>query len=275
MAAKTNTPPLIKLPWGLTWARRLPWPHKLGLLNALWGSSLLKHGVAWVRTSGGLPWKLDLANSTHRWLVYGDYQGPALRRWAVKNLPSSPTLLLSGANIGQMVVALHPWLHFRKILAFEPDREARAWLMECHASNPNIPLHLSDKGLGNQTGTISWQHADWDHSHGAQSKVDPNGSDSISVVRLDEEISSQPSISIDLWILDVEDYELEVLEGATLLLAKGAIGALFMEVSQTPRSRQAVALLQKSGYRPYSLNNAGQTVPAHLAPEHGDWLFLR
>jgi FkbM family methyltransferase len=267
-------PKLAKLPLGLSWMRRLPWPHKLGLLNSIWGSTLTKHGVTWVKTTGGLIWKLDLANSTHRWLVYGDYQGPSLRRWAIRHLSSSPTLLLSGANIGQMVAALHPWLNFGTILAFEPDREAQAWLKECHTVNPSIPLRLLDKGLGSEPGTIPWLHADWNHSHGSQSRVDPSGSDSIQVVRLDDEVPSQQLSQIDLWILDVEDYELEVLEGATGLLKKGVISALFMEVSQSARSMQAVTLLRNCGYQPFVINNRGKTLPASEAPEHGDWLFL-
>jgi len=39
---------LLALPIGLRLLRRVPFPHKLGLLDRLYGASLSRAGVAWV-----------------------------------------------------------------------------------------------------------------------------------------------------------------------------------------------------------------------------------
>ncbi len=78
-------------------------PHKLGIGERLWARSLARRGTAWV-AFGDLRWKLNLANATHRWLVYGEYEEPALRQLLKRVLDSKSVIVDSGANIGQMVL---------------------------------------------------------------------------------------------------------------------------------------------------------------------------
>ncbi|MDZ4788673.1 MAG: FkbM family methyltransferase [Blastochloris sp.] len=264
----------LQLPSGLNLLRRLQWPRKLGCLERLYSKSLASRGIIWIETAHGLEWKLDLENATHRWLVYGDYQGPHLRRWAEKNLPQNPSLILSGANIGQMIASLHPKLQFSHILGFEPDQEARQWLQECLAKHPEIPLELLPYGLGAEVAEVSWIHASWTTSHGAQSRVDPSGTDRIPIVRLDDMLDERAWEKADLWILDVEGFEAHALAGARHILQRKGLGALCMEVDSSPESYKAVQILADHGYSGYQLDSQGRTRLASKAKLHGDLLFL-
>jgi len=254
--------------------RRSDWPGKLGCCDRIWGRSLARRGMVWIETAGGLVWKLDLANPTHRWLVYGDYQGTHLRKWCTQNLPPKPTLIVSGANIGQMIASLQPWLHCSRILAFEPDPEALSWLEACATRHAEIPLEISPTGLGKESGTAPWKHADWNHSHGSQSRIDPSGEGQIPIIRLDEALEQRHWQHTDLWILDIEGGELEALHGAGALLNEHKIGALYMEVDPSPSSQRSVAYLESAGYRGYTLDSRGQPLAPRGVYSHGDLLFL-
>ena len=65
-------------------------------------------GKATVKCTNGHIWTLDLGEVTHRWLVYGDYEGPLQMNW-LRNWLSQEgggVSVDSGANIGQYVVSL-------------------------------------------------------------------------------------------------------------------------------------------------------------------------
>ena len=92
------------MPALLRFLQRRDFPRKLGVCDRLFGRALDVHGIAWVRTAVGPVWKLDLANVTHRWIVYGYYEGPELWRWLLAQRGAVRTIVDSGANIGQMVL---------------------------------------------------------------------------------------------------------------------------------------------------------------------------
>src|SRR5258708_7113751 len=94
----------LHLPLSLRFIRQFDFPHKLGICEKLFSSRLTKNGICWVETAVGPVWKLDLSNSTHRWIVYGHYEGSAFFNWIRRNLPEDPVIIDSGANIGQMAL---------------------------------------------------------------------------------------------------------------------------------------------------------------------------
>lgn len=55
--------------------RRFDFPRKLGVLEFLFGKLFSAKGVGWVECSNALNWKLDLDDTSHRWIVYGKYEG--------------------------------------------------------------------------------------------------------------------------------------------------------------------------------------------------------
>lgn len=77
---RTRLPPSVSL------MRRFAFPRKLGIMDALFGDSLKRHGIGWAECSNGITWKLNLADITHRWIIYGMYEGGLGIEWATKAL---------------------------------------------------------------------------------------------------------------------------------------------------------------------------------------------
>ena len=189
-----------QLPLLLRILRKLEFPHKLGLLDRFFAKKLATRGICTARTAFGLLWKLDFANPTHRWLLYGDYEGPALRKWAQKQLAPKANLVVSGANIGQIIASLHPRLSFKHILAFEPNNEAADWLQFCLQLNTHIPARLVRAGLGEKKTTAKLAQTS---CQGSQSFISQDFGETIPITTLADEWSVQAG-NIDLWVLDVE-----------------------------------------------------------------------
>jgi len=268
------------LPPGLRLLRRLEFPHKLGLLERLYGRRLARLGIAWVRTAAGVVWKLDLRNPTHRWCVFGDYEG-AWVRWARRALAASPGVVIdSGANIGQTVLQFGP-LPGVEVYAFEPMPAARDWLRACLEAYPDwscevVPYALADApgtrdmleaGGGEIHGGWSTLHTQWYAGRGFETRA-------VQAVRLDDFARRRAIPRIRLWKLDVEGAELDALRGATALLERHCVDALFVEMHPATRTR-TLELLCGYGYAPHGL--AGRRVKA-LTPQQAsacdECLFL-
>jgi FkbM family methyltransferase len=252
-----------QLPLLLRILRKLEFPHKLGLFDRFFAKKLATRGICTARTAFGLLWKLDFANPTHSWLIYGDYEGPALRRWAKKNLPSAPNLVVSGANIGQIIASLHPRLSFKHILAFEPNNEAADWLQFCLQLNTHIPARLVRAGLGEKKTTAKLAQT---ALQGSQSFISQDFGETIPITTLADEWSVKAG-NIDLWVLDVEGYEIFALKGALPLLEKGVIKSIYIEADPSENSRQALSLLKNLRWQIYMLRDNGKTIPIKKHPE--------
>ena len=229
-----------ELPLSLRALRKLQFPHKLGIPDRVYAKKLSPQGICTAKIAKGLLWKLDLSNPTHRWLLYGDYEGPALRKWAQKQLAPKANLVVSGANIGQIIASLRPRLSFKHILAFEPNNEAADWLQFCLQLNPQIPVRLVRAGLGEKKTTAKLAKTS---IHGSQSFINDDFGETIPLTTLADAWDTK-SGNIDLWVLDVEGYEIFALKGALPLLQKGLIKSIYIEADPSENSRQALSLLK-------------------------------
>jgi hypothetical protein len=100
LSTSNNQPrSLCELPLLLNWLQPIDFPHKLGMCDRVFGKTIARSGICWVKTGATIPWKLDLANPTHRWIVYGKYEGSAFLNWAKRFLPANAIVVDSGANI--------------------------------------------------------------------------------------------------------------------------------------------------------------------------------
>lgn len=209
------------LPLSLRVLRSLPLPRKLGLCDRFYGRAISTFGTAWVATAAGPVWQLDLANPTHRWLVYGDYEGPGFWRWFRRQ--STPTAIVdSGANIGQTVLQFAAAAPHARILAYEPGAAAGAARL---SGNPDASLH------------------------GSWHQVNATDGEPVAVVTLDEELDRHRLAQIDVWKLDLEGHELPALRGAGRSLRAGRIRAVHMEISGEAGSASAREFLAACGYR--------------------------
>lgn len=247
----------LKLPLGLIILRKLTFPHKLGILERLYGMRLAKHDKCWVSASNNVTWKLDLNDPTHRWIVYGDYEGDVQMNWLRQWLKNGGVVVDSGANIGQMLLYMAP-LPGVEVHACEPLPSALSWLKECLSNYPNWKVSVVNKGLSEiekklpiqVDGTKSTARMDW--------YIDKkNPSITIDVIPLDKYTSEHNIGRVRLWKLDVEGHELPALRGAERSLREKRIEAVLVEVSESTRY-SVIEFLSTVGYETYSIRRQGK-----------------
>lgn len=264
--------PLL-LPRSLRLLQRREFPHKLGLLDRVYGHVLSGHGICWVQSAAGPVWKLDLANPTHRWIVYGFYEGPALWRWLRTRRESIRTTVDSGANIGQTVLYYATLLPTARIFAYEPGAAARTWLEECVAANAFDRVTIRPVGLGAAAALARLRDDGGAGRHGAWNKVNTAEGEPIQLVTLDDELARLGLETIDLWKLDMEGYESVALRGATRALAAGRIRAIYIEVAGES-GRTSLELLASHGYTPHGISRSGRLIPWHPSHNYENALCL-
>ena len=247
----------IRLPLPVRLAQQIEFPHKLGICERLFSKTLTRNRVCWVKTAIGPLWKLDLANSTHRWIIYGYYEGPGIFQWSRRNLRRNAVFVDSGANIGQTLLYFGTLFPNGRICAFEPGEYQANWLEECLSSNPQLPVKLFRKGLGDTVRTLYLSKVGHKHSHGGQNIVttDPIG-EPVEVVPLSQILDEQKFDFVDLWKLDVEGSELAALSGAKEWLQQKKIRALWIE-TMGENGRRIADFMHGIGYRALSLSRKG------------------
>jgi FkbM family methyltransferase len=252
----------------------LEFPRKLGLCERLFARALARRGICWAATAAGVEWKLDLANATHRWIVYGKYEGRAFLDWARRNLPTDAHIVDSGANIGQMLLYLAQWVPHGRVLAIEPGREASDWLAECLQKNPALPVELLRCALGAAEGTATLQPVGDGVVHGACNRIAADGQgEPVALRPLAALLAERGWQRLDLWKLDVEGSELQALAGAERLLRERRIAALYVELGfgNGERIRRYLA---DAGYTCHLFGRDGRLFAPRALPAHVNGLFV-
>ncbi len=260
------------LPRTLSWLQPLDFPHKLGICERLFGKAISTQGICWVKTGAGIPWKLDLANPTHRWIVYGKYEGASFINWGRKFLPANGIVVDSRANIGQMLLYIAQYLPHGKVLAFEPGKEAADWLEECLGTHPNLAVEMIRAGLGASSTQLRLNHLGASFGHGAWNQISETEGEKNQIVRLADELAARSIEVVDLWKLDVEGYEILALEGAEELLKEQHIKAIYAELNGS-NGQQIRDYLSVFGYRCHLFRDNKLCMTTEL-PEHTNGLFL-
>jgi FkbM family methyltransferase len=263
----------INLPRTVRWLQGIDFQHKLGICEKLFGKGLNSYGICWTQTAAGIPWKLDLTNPTHRWIVYGKYEGSPFLNWARAFLPDDGIVVDSGANIGQMLLYLAQWVPRGRVLAFEPGREQAEWLSECLRLHAGLPVELIRCGLGASPHQVFLHNPGPEQTHGAWNQISEEDGEPIEITRLDDELSLRSIHRVDLWKLDVEGYEVFALQGASELLKEHLIKALYVELSGANGSR-IQDYLAAFGYRCYLFDSRGRLRSDRPLPSHTNGLFL-
>ena len=249
----------LPIPVALRLLQRCEFPRKLGVCGRLFGRALAHHGICWVRTAAGPVWKLDLTNHTHRWLVFGHYEGPGLWRWLEPRRASIRNIVDSGANIGQTVIHFTSLAPQARVFAYEPGAAARAWLTESVAANALHQVSIFPAGLGASAGEARLSDDGGPGRHGSWNKVNPTLGEPIVLVTLDDELSRLGIDTVDLWKLDMEGYEEFALQGAERALSSGRIRIVYIEAAGDA-GRGNLAQLVRHGYRVHGIDSAGRLV---------------
>ncbi len=241
-----------KIPSGLRVLRRISFPKKLGFLEKAFGRKLGKAGTVWVETFAGPFWKLDLRNHTHRWVVYGDYEGPGFIPWARKWIRPDSIVVDSGANIGQVLIYLAPKIKTGAWIAVEPHPMARRWLEECLQKQDGWRVRVEPLGLSDHPGRCSMSE-DWGGDILGSHTHLQTGAGDIPVTTLDRYAQENNLTRIRLWKLDMEGGEEAALRGAEELFQRRAIEALVMETDER-RFPEAVTLMKERGFSCFAWN---------------------
>ncbi len=246
--------------------RPLQFPRKLGLCGRLFGRALAGRGVTWVDL-GGIAWKLNLANPTHRWMVFGEYEDPRLRGLLRNILASGGDVVDSGANIGQMVVMYRRHGPAARVFAFEPTPAAREWLEEGVARNAlGERVRVMPLALGAEAGVARLAQLPFGHKEGAQNHLVAGEEGlAVKVVRLDDVASEEGISRVRFWKLDTEGHELPAMLGARSLLREGRVDYLYAETANA--GAEILSLLAGFGYIAVDLDRRRRVPAAEVRAE--------
>jgi len=259
----------------LSAVRKIEFPRKLGIIDRIFGRLLSSRGVTYVETGSHLRWKLDLRNSTDRWIVYG-YYDPAFLPWAKNFLPQDGVVVESGANIGQMTMYLGQYVPKGRLFDFEPGTRQADWLTECVENNrkylPSVEIHRV--GLGAVSERLFLRSVGEEITHGGQMQVDELEGEPIELVRLEDFLNQRNVDHVDIWKLDVEGHEIPALEGAGAFLKEKRIRALYVELTGENGLRIR-EYLSKLGYQCYQFTRYRRHLVKEKNPlDWGNGLFL-
>ncbi len=243
---------------------------------------LEKKNIVWIRGGAGLQWKLDLRNSTHRWIVYGLYDPPFLK-WAKGFLPKNGIVVDSGANIGQTVMYLGQYVTRGKLFAFEPGEKQANWLEECVERNRAMlkSTEIHRWALGDEKGCLYLKDT-WvgERFHGASSEISDQEGEAIEVIRLSDFLKERRIPYVDLWKLDVEGYEIPALQGAEEFLKEKRIRALYVELYRQSgkifhdHGRKVRQYLSNYGYRCHFFDTWGRLISEKNLSDISNGVFL-
>jgi FkbM family methyltransferase len=263
----------LKLPFPLRFLQPFDFPRKLGLMDRIFGRWLSRKGIVWVRTAAGIPWKLDLAYTPCRWIVYGKYEGSPFLNWAQTHLKSHSLVVDSGANIGQMLMYIAQRVPDGKVFAFEPGRNQAEWLKECLQRNPQLAVEWLPYGLGDRKRAAHLKETGPAFVHGDWNQVSETEGEDITLIRLSDFLAERHIEQVDLWKLDVEGFEIPALKGASEHLINQTIRALYVELAGENGER-IVDFLRQFPYQGFLFNRNGSLSPLGELPEHTNGLFL-
>jgi FkbM family methyltransferase len=204
------------------------------------------HGTMRECERGGIKYSLDISD----YMQYCIYYGVAIEpRDALYGLVKDGTTIIDvGTNIGETL------LNFARInrnginIGFEPVptvfRKAKHNLNLNNFEN----IALENLGLSNIEETLSFREPD-EHNSGGIYLVKTKGEDveSVRVVRLDDYVCKNGITNISLIKIDVEGFEMNVLNGSIETL-KRFMPALFVEVNDGFLNRQGSSAHELFGY---------------------------
>ncbi|MET0386465.1 MAG: FkbM family methyltransferase [Polyangiales bacterium] len=196
--------------------------------------------------------------------------------WLLQQLPDKPFVIDAGVHAGEIsdaVLALRP---DARIVGFEPARSSRELYWRSHAPDPRV--QLESLALSNAIGEAAFYD---DASQSNSLAPIPSAAHAVSyrvqTTTLDAYAATAKLPHIDLLKIDVEGYDLHVLEGASELLRAGAIDIFTLEYGYTwvhtrRYLRDAWELMRDKPYRLFRLFN-GFLSPFDYQPSHERFAF--
>jgi FkbM family methyltransferase len=135
---------------------------------------------------------------------------------AIALLPSDAIIFDVGANIGLTTAVMTKRLPNARILSFEPDPEPFGYLFETVRLNNFLRVETVNKALADAPGRMAFHShpRGAGASHLASDQSLRDGNETVEVSTVDIERAGHALARVDLIKIDVEGFEIDVLEGA-------------------------------------------------------------
>ena len=161
---------------------------------------------------------------------YGAHPLADIRRFSYRKVS---TLVDVGANVGQTSLEFSKYFQDARIHAFEPVSSTYEKLVANTRKLKNVEPHRLAVGSRSGTATIWLQTNSQTNSLNATLNVETADSEVVHVTTLDEFTKRIGIREIDVLKTDTENFDLEVMEGASALLRDGRVGFVLSEVGIT------------------------------------------
>lgn len=148
------------------------------------------------------------------------YEG-RYREQILQHLPNQRTFIDVGANVGIWSLPLSR--KFQRVIGYEPSKQN----IECLEANVGTAIEIRTSAVANFAGTADFRQAGKNCGDGKLCRDGTRVSYSVPVVMLDHE----QLLEVDLIKIDVQGWELEVLQGAENLIKQQQPWIVF-EVNQ-------------------------------------------
>lgn len=169
----------------------------------------------------GLHYHLDLSSHVDNHFYFG-YRDLGLE-WFLSLLYPHFRVIDIGANIGAVSLDMARRCRQGRVLAFEPHPDTFERLKEHQALNPDLPLEIIPCGLGRVSGRAV-MHEVVESNPGMNRILRQERADfprrEIRISTLERELCQRGITTVDAIKLDVEGYEMEVLQGGLKLLQR-------------------------------------------------------
>lgn len=142
-----------------------------------------------------------------------------------------------GANVGQSALKYLRRFPQATVYSFEPSVDNFALLLRFVPKSPRFkPVRLAF-GSTSRKGRLDTASASSD-----MFQISESGDETITISTLDEFCANERVDRIDFMKIDTEGHDLEVLRGATRMLAEKRVGAIQVEAGMNPRNERHVPL---------------------------------
>ncbi|UCC52485.1 MAG: FkbM family methyltransferase [Anaerolineaceae bacterium] len=185
---------------------------------------------------GSYKTSFDFADELQRRMYFGLYDQPEVQLMRHLLRPGH-TFFDVGAHIGYYsLVASQLVGHSGHVHAFEPLQQNLARLEDVVAANQISNITANQFAIGSAIGSITLYSGPPDLANSGQSSVNPHSrlpfEATVSMITLDEYVSSRNIAQVSLVKLDIEGYEYEAFLGMNSLLREEGAPHLIFEVNE-------------------------------------------
>lgn len=196
----------------------------------------------------------------------------------ISKLPEAPVIVDVGANLGVTSMIASRMRPLAAIIAFEPSPKAFRCLSKTFHYNEVKNCKLINKALGNKVGSVSFVEAEFLAGSYLASEAAEASNVEVELTTLDTVVEEMKLARLDFIKIDVEGFELDVLQGASQTI-QNFKPKMFMEFNSFAisanrnMSPRLVLDYILDHFKSFSVDRAGKKIEVRTPKEARDFLF--